>query len=127
MVEIASASFNEEENFIFCIKKADILRIIRGNGNIKIKIKKEFVSKLLKRSIFKVNPIIDDTGEELTDREVDVLKSIVLGKTNKEIADELIVTDHTIKVHVSNIFQKLNVKDRVQAAVKAILERIIEM
>lgn len=127
MAEINNSSIKEEESFIFSINKSDFLRIIRGNSNININIKKELVSKLLKRSIFKVNPILEETGSELTEREVDVLKAIVEGKTNKEIANELIVTDHTIKVHVSNIFQKLNVKDRVQAAVKAILERIIEM
>ena len=61
----------------------------------------------------------------LTEREYEVLKLLVLGKSNTEIADELIVSVHTAKAHVCNILQKLCVDDRVQAAVKAIKENII--
>ena len=47
------------------------------------------------------------------------------GKSNSEIARELFVSKYTIKAHVANIFQKLEVEDRVQAVVKAISEEII--
>ncbi len=57
---------------------------------------------------------------KLTERELEVLRYIVAGKSNPEIAKELIVSVHTAKAHVTNILQKMEVKDRVQAAVKAI-------
>ena len=66
-----------------------------------------------------------DARAQLTDRELEVLKHLVQGKSNTEIAKELIVSVHTAKAHVCSILQKLCVDDRVQAAVKAIKEHII--
>ncbi|MGL5346747.1 MAG: LuxR C-terminal-related transcriptional regulator [Peptostreptococcaceae bacterium] len=56
---------------------------------------------------------------ELTKREQEILKHIADGKTNLEIADELYITEHTVKKHTSNIFIKLNLKDRMQAVLYA--------
>ncbi|MBP7211856.1 response regulator transcription factor [bacterium] len=61
----------------------------------------------------------------LTEREYEVLKHLVMGKSNTEIADELIVSVHTAKAHVCSILQKMCVNDRVQAAVKAVREGIV--
>lgn len=55
----------------------------------------------------------------LTNREKEVLKLLSKGLSNTEIAEELVISSHTAKVHVSNILNKLSVTDRVQAAVKA--------
>ncbi|MBQ4122386.1 response regulator transcription factor [bacterium] len=68
---------------------------------------------------------IQDSRAQLTERELEVLKHLVKGKSNTEIAKELIVSVHTAKAHVCSILQKLCVDDRVQAAVKAIKENII--
>ena len=54
--------------------------------------------------------------EELTKREQEILVCIAKGKSNLEIAKDLYITEHTVKKHTSNIFTKLNVKDRMQAA-----------
>ncbi len=62
----------------------------------------------------------------LTEREVSVLKLIVEGKTNSEIADIMSISTHTAKAHVGNILSKLSVEDRVQAAVKAVRTKIVE-
>ncbi len=62
---------------------------------------------------------------QLTEREMEVLRLLVEGMSNTEIANELIVSVHTAKAHVCNILQKLYVNDRVQAAVKAIREGIV--
>lgn len=61
----------------------------------------------------------------LTDREQEVLKHLVDGKSNTEIAKELIVSVHTAKAHVCSILQKMCVNDRVQAAVKAVKEGMV--
>ncbi len=71
----------------------------------------------------------DKSGEEgrvpLTEREFEVLKHLVEGKSNTEIAKELIVSVHTAKAHVCSILQKMCVNDRVQAAVKAVKEGLV--
>ncbi len=67
----------------------------------------------------------DSQKVQLTDREIEVLKLLVQGKSNTEIADELIVSVHTAKAHVCSILQKLCVDDRVQAAVKAVREHLV--
>ena len=61
----------------------------------------------------------------LTEREFEVLKHLVEGKSNTEIAKELIVSVHTAKAHVCSILQKMCVNDRVQAAVKAVKEGLV--
>lgn len=71
----------------------------------------------------------DKNSEEgrvpLTEREFEVLKHLVDGKSNTEIAKELIVSVHTAKAHVCSILQKMCVNDRVQAAVKAVKEGLV--
>ena len=71
------------------------------------------------------NTEVSDARAQLTEREFEVLRLLVKGKSNTEIAKELIVSVHTAKAHVCSILQKLCVDDRVQAAVKAIKENII--
>jgi DNA-binding NarL/FixJ family response regulator len=61
----------------------------------------------------------------LTEREQEVLKLIVEGKSNKEIAVLLDVSAHTAKAHVGSIIQKLAVDDRTQVAVKALRDGLI--
>lgn len=75
----------------------------------------------------KAPPMVNASGDtvQLTERELEVLKLLVEGKSNTEIAKDLIISSHTAKAHVCNILQKLAVHDRVQAAVKAIRESLI--
>lgn len=61
----------------------------------------------------------------LTEREYQVLKLIVDGKSNSQIAEELCISNHTAKAHVCNIIQKFLVDDRTQVAVKALKEGIL--
>jgi len=64
---------------------------------------------------------------DLTDREITVLRLVADGKTNKEIANVLDLSEKTVKNHVRNIFHKLHVVDRTQAAILAIRKGIIEL
>jgi DNA-binding NarL/FixJ family response regulator len=63
-------------------------------------------------------------GEQLTERERDVLKCMVDGLNNNEIAETLVVSLGTVKFHVSNIFHKLGVDSRVEAVKAAIEQRL---
>lgn len=66
------------------------------------------------------------TANPLTPRERDVLAELTKGKSNKEIASSLFVTEKTIKTHISNIFSKLEVQDRTQAALYAVKHGLTE-
>ena len=61
----------------------------------------------------------------LTRREMEVMQQIVRGKSNKEIADNLQITEETVKYHVKGILSKLGVSDRTQAATAALLRGIV--
>ena len=63
---------------------------------------------------------ISAATERLTPREVEVLRLLARGKTNREIAGELVVSAGTVKVHVEHIIGKLGVSDRTQAAVRGV-------
>ncbi|MBD5403079.1 response regulator transcription factor [bacterium] len=90
------------------------------------------VANLALKSIPKVenvailgSKIAEQAKIPLTEREFEVLKHLVAGKSNTEIAKELIVSVHTAKAHVCSILQKMCVNDRVQAAVKAVKEGMV--
>lgn len=62
----------------------------------------------------------------LTERELDVLKALARGMSNKEIAAALVITEGTVKTHISNILAKLDVRDRTQAVLKAQQLRLLD-
>jgi NarL family two-component system response regulator LiaR len=64
-------------------------------------------------------------GNELTGRERDVLKGMVAGLNNNEIAEKLFISLGTVKFHISNIFQKLGVDSRVEAVKMAIEQKLV--
>jgi len=63
----------------------------------------------------------------LTDRELEVLRLIARGLPNKQIAQELVVSEKTVKTHVSNILAKLHLADRTQAALYAVREGLAQL
>lgn len=63
---------------------------------------------------------------QLTERELEVLQLIVDGKSNREIADILIISEKTVKNHVTNILRKLDLNDRTQAAVFALRHKLVD-
>ncbi|MBQ7564568.1 MAG: response regulator transcription factor [Lachnospiraceae bacterium] len=65
--------------------------------------------------------------DTLTDREIEVLKLLSFGMFNKEIAEKLNISERTVKNHVSNIFKKIDVTDRTQAAVFSIRNKLINI
>jgi len=72
--------------------------------------------------------LADHAGqEELTAREIAVLRLISLGDTNKEVADHLSISDETVKSHVTNILEKLRANDRTHAVTTALRRGIIEL
>ncbi len=66
-------------------------------------------------------------GPSLTGRELDVLKRIVRGRSNKEIASDLFISEATVKTHINSILSKLGVNDRTQAATTALQRGIVHL
>lgn len=68
----------------------------------------------------------DKDLSELTERELQVLRLVATGATNREIAEKLVVSEGTIKNHVSNILGRLGLRDRIQAAIFAHEQGLVE-
>ena len=61
----------------------------------------------------------------LTDREVEIVRSLPKGLTNKEMAERLFVTENTVKVHIKNILEKLQLRNRQQLAAYAVQQGLV--
>ncbi len=101
--------------------KNAITIVEEGETYIEPSLTTDINSNLVKREVVK------EKLEELTVREVEVLKMLSKGLLNKEIAATLNISERTVKNHVSNIFKKINVSDRTQAAVFAIRHNIVDI
>lgn len=66
-------------------------------------------------------------GDTLSDREIEVLRLMAGGESNKDIADHLSITQSTVKTHITSIFQKLNVTTRTEAVTNALKKGIIQL
>ena len=102
------------------LKKA-IISIISGENFIQPDLIPLLNARLIKRDHDY------DKIESLTKRELEVLIQIAKGLFNKEIADSLLISERTVKNHISSIFRKIDVSDRTQAAVFAIRNNLIRI
>jgi DNA-binding NarL/FixJ family response regulator len=96
-----------------------IKKIMGGENQLHPRATSHLLDNLSNKSKVKKNLI-----EELTKRELDVLKEIAKGKSNKEIASSLFITEKTVKTHVSNLLAKLELADRTQAALYAVKNQL---
>lgn len=95
--------------------------ILSGENFIQPSLIPSLNSKLICRDIDK------EKIEQLTKREMEILLNVANGMFNKEIAVNLNISERTVKNHISNIFKKIKVADRTQAAVFAIKNNLIEL
>ena len=93
----------------------ELVDAIRGAAAGKPQLHSEIAKRLMARA-----PMPEDPFETLTGRERNLLKLLARGKSNKEIAAQLTLTEMTVKGYVSDIFIKLGVNDRTQAALMAV-------
>ncbi|UAL53004.1 MULTISPECIES: response regulator [Metabacillus] len=92
-----------------------IREVLKGESKLHPKVTTHVMSHLMQ-----TNQKDEKLLTPLTNRENDVLKEIAKGKSNKEIAASLYITEKTVKTHVSNILSKLSLSDRTQAALYAV-------
>ncbi len=102
---------------------ADAIRAVaRGQGVIS----PTMTTKLLERFGQLLRRVPDDRESRLTVRELDVLRLVVKGLPNREIARDLFISQNTVKNHVRNILEKLHVRSRTEAATLAMRERLLD-
>jgi len=70
----------------------------------------------LKRSADQTTPAGETLAEPLTERETEVLALLIEGLTNSEISDRLVISTNTVRTHIRNVYGKLGVRNRVEAA-----------
>ncbi|MGE5631264.1 MAG: response regulator [Caulobacteraceae bacterium] len=97
---------------------ASFFKAIRDAYNGESYIQPKLAAELI-REFNKPRNIRSKGENELTQREYEVIALIADGLNNKDIADRLFISEKTVKNHVSNIFRKINVSDRTQAAIYA--------
>lgn len=102
------------------LKKA-IISVIQGESYIQPNLIPLLNSKMIERDIDK------EKLELLTKREIEVLKLMAFGSYNKDIGEQLNISERTVKNHISSIFKKIDVSDRTQAAIFAIKNNLINI
>ncbi|TCK86780.1 LuxR family two component transcriptional regulator [Natranaerovirga hydrolytica] len=116
------------QGYVLKDSESDVLiSAIRSINKGETYIQPNMASLLFKRMNSKDAHKRSNINNEITKREIEVLKLITEGLLNKEIAYRLDISEKTVKNHVSNIFKKINVSDRTQAAVYAIKNNIVDI
>jgi NarL family two-component system response regulator LiaR len=127
---IVLSSFTDDEKVFSAIKAGaigyllkdispeDLASAIRAVMRGKTQLHPDIAQKLMKQFIDPKDPN-EVISEDLTPREIEVLRLLAQGMSNAELANALYISEKTVKTHVSNILGKLNLNDRTQAAIYA--------
>lgn len=99
-----------------------ILRVAAGESVIP----PELMAKVM-REFGRLTSKPQSPSERLTQREVEIIRLVAKGNSNRQIAQILFISDKTVKNHLTNIFQKIGVTDRTQAALYAIKHKIADV
>jgi len=107
------------------VSRDELISVIRAVAAGKAHLQPELTSVLLDHLAELESG--DQTAATITPRERSVLRLLADGASNKEIASELMISEHTVKSHVAKIFVKLEARDRAEAVAKAIQKNIIQI
>lgn len=107
---------------------ADAVRAIADGQSL---VTPSMATKLIQEFNLLANRVADDrdppAGPRLTNREVEVLGFLARGRSNRDIANELFISENTVKNHVRNIFEKLELHTRTEAALYAVRENLVDL
>lgn len=106
------------------IQPADLVDAIRAVYRGEPRLHPDVTKRLMTRALQPTQPSVGK--EQLTPRELDVLRCLAHGMTNREIAEKLVISETTVKTHISSILSKLHLTDRTQAALYAVREKLLE-
>lgn len=104
-----------------------LLRTIRSVASGQATLEPEIAQKLLEHITKNSKRKSYALDEQLTEREIEILKFVAKGLTNLEISEQLVVSERTVRTHVSNILGKLHLANRTQAALYALREGIAKL
>ena len=101
---------------------AGVRTVAAGDALLAPVITRRLIERFVKRPPASIRPLPPQV-DELTARELEVLRLVARGRSNSEIAGQLVISEATVKTHISHALQKLGLRDRVQAVVFAIRVR----
>lgn len=136
---IALTSFSEDDKVFPAIQAGaasyllkdvspdDLVDAIRAVHHGEARLHPDIARKLMQQvSHMRTSPQ-EASINELTTREREVIRLVALGRNNREIAQELFISEKTVKSHISNLLGKLNLEHRTQLAIYAIKNKLVEM
>jgi two-component system, NarL family, response regulator LiaR len=135
---IALTSFTEDDKVIPAIQAGasgyllkdvtpdDLVEAIRAAARGEVRLHPDVTRKLMEQVSKPAETRKDPFPKEITDREKEVIRLVANGRSNQEIADELFISEKTVKTHMSNILSKLELDDRTQLAIYAIKNGLLE-
>lgn len=141
-ISVIALTIHEQEEYLFeliqCGVSGYVLKDVRPNELIKtihdVAAGYAFIPPSLTQKVFNEFIRLTKNKQEeprnlfdLTDRETEILEQMSKGLSNKEIADKLFISEKTVKNHITNIFQKIDVSDRTQAVLFAIKHDIVNI
>ena len=134
---IALTSFTEDDKVFPAIQAGassyllkdvspdDLVEAIRAAHRGEARLHPDIARKLMEQVAHQAGHARESPVENLTDRERGVIRLVAQGRSNAEIAQELVISDKTVKTHISNILGKLDLQDRTQLAIYAIKNGLI--
>jgi NarL family two-component system response regulator LiaR len=134
---IALTSFTEDDKVFPAIQAGassyllkdvspdDLVEAIRAVHRGEARLHPDIARKLMEQVAHQAPAGRETRQDELTDRETEVIRLVAQGRSNQEIAQTLVISDKTVKTHVSNILGKLNMEDRTQLAIYAIKKGLV--
>lgn len=105
------------------ISREELIRVIHAVNEGQAYLQPQITSRLLDRV---TDLPLPKDSHPFSKREVEILQMLAKGFSNKEIAQQLLLSEHTVKTHVANIFAKLEVNNRAEAVLQAVKRGIIE-
>jgi NarL family two-component system response regulator LiaR len=135
---IALTSFTEDDKVMPAIQAGassyllkdvspdDLVEAIRAVHRGEARLHPDIARKLMEQVAHPAGPASAPPVEHLTEREREVIRLVAQGRSNAEIAQALIISDKTVKTHISNILSKLKLQDRTQLAIYAIKHGLAE-
>lgn len=136
---IALTSFTEDDKVFPAIQAGassyllkdvspdDLIEAIRAAHRGEARLHPDIARKLMEQVARQAAPASHETVvDDLTEREREVVRLVAQGRSNAEIAQALVISDKTVKTHISNVLSKLNLQDRTQLAIYAIRNGLVE-
>jgi NarL family two-component system response regulator LiaR len=135
---IALTSFTEDDKVFPAIQAGassyllkdvspdDLVEAIRAAYRGEARLHPKITHKLMEQVAHQTSPTREIQAEGLTERELDVIRLVAKGRSNHDIAQELVISVKTVKTHISNILSKLRLEDRTQLAIYALKKGLVD-